>query len=452
MQAAARPTGLTLRNRLTLVAAGVAVIAIVAFAGYRFGGGGVAAGLPAASPAASSSIDLAAVSDYMQKIAANPKDTTSLQGLADLYYGGGDYTSAAQFLNQILAYDPTNERALLGLGAADFNNGDSTGAETAWKQVVSLNAKSVEAHYDLGFLYLNLNDLAGVQREWQLVIQLDPGSDVAKNVQDHLTRSRPRHRRAPRLTRAAHRQPRRRPPPPRPIRQVRRQPQLRAEAPSHDRPERRGAPDRLRWRRHLVRLAVLPADDPGLRELHGRDERRGPLRRSTRSPARPHPRAVVRPRVLPRLRRLLGLDRRGRVRPGRQRQDPAADRRRPPDLRRPPDRGRDQRSAPLERHAGAAGHDRHQRRRGPPRPASVLRPFGRLRGAVRRRLEPLHRADPRRDHRPRLGQRERRRGHGPARRLRRRPRRPVHGRRARGRRGRPAARLGRPPQPRRVHS
>lgn len=178
--------GLTLRNRITLVAAGVAVIAIVAFAGYRFGGGGVVAGLPAASPAASTGVDLAAVNGFMQKIAANPKDTASLQGLADLYYAAGDYASAAEFLNRILAYDATNVRALLGLGAAAFNNGDSTGAETAWKKVVAIDAKSVEAHYDLGFLYLNLNDTAGVQREWNLVIQLDPGSDVAKNVKDHL--------------------------------------------------------------------------------------------------------------------------------------------------------------------------------------------------------------------------------------------------------------------------
>ena len=183
------PTGarrITPRSRLTLVAGGIALIAIVAFAGYRFGGGGLAASLPAASPAASASIDLAAVSAYMQRISANPKDTEALQGLADLYYGAADYASATDFLNRILADDPQNIRALLGLGAAAFNGGDSTAAETAWKKVVAIDPKSVEAHYDLGFLYLNLNDLVSVRREWELVVQLDPGSDVAKNVQDHL--------------------------------------------------------------------------------------------------------------------------------------------------------------------------------------------------------------------------------------------------------------------------
>jgi cytochrome c-type biogenesis protein CcmH/NrfG len=175
-----------LRRRLILAAGGVALVALVAFAGYRFGGGGGTASLPATNPAASPAIDLAAVNAYMARIASNPKDVDALQGLADLYYGAADYPSATDFLDRILAIDPSNVRALLGLGAASFNSGDPTSAETAWKKVVSIDPKSVEAHYDLGFLYLNVNDLAAVKREWQLVVQLDPGSDVAKNVQAHL--------------------------------------------------------------------------------------------------------------------------------------------------------------------------------------------------------------------------------------------------------------------------
>jgi cytochrome c-type biogenesis protein CcmH/NrfG len=175
-----------LRRRLMLAAGGVALVALVAFAGYRFGGGGGTASLPATSPSASPTIDLAAVNAYMGRIASNPKDVEALQGLADLYYGAGDYASATDFLDRILAVDPSNVRALLGLGAAAFNSGDQASAETAWKKVVSIDPKSVEAHYDLGFLYLNVNDLAAVKREWQLVVQLDPGSDVARNVRAHL--------------------------------------------------------------------------------------------------------------------------------------------------------------------------------------------------------------------------------------------------------------------------
>lgn len=174
------------RRRLMLAAGGIALVALVAFAGYRFGGGGLTASLPTASPSASPTIDLAAVNAYMQRIASNPKDVEALQGLSDLYYEAADYTSATDFLDRVLAIDPSNVRALLGLGAAAFNSGDSASAETAWKKVVSIDPKSVEAHYDLGFLYLNLNDLAAVKREWQLVVELDPGSEVAKNVQSHL--------------------------------------------------------------------------------------------------------------------------------------------------------------------------------------------------------------------------------------------------------------------------
>ncbi|HYM84155.1 MAG TPA: hypothetical protein VEY67_08395, partial [Candidatus Dormibacteraeota bacterium] len=44
-------------------------------------------------------------------------------------------------------------------------------------------------HYDLGFLYFakQPQDKAGAIREWQTVIQLDPKSDLATQLQAHLT-------------------------------------------------------------------------------------------------------------------------------------------------------------------------------------------------------------------------------------------------------------------------
>ena len=45
---------------------------------------------PAPEAAASPAVDTARVGELMQKIQANPKDVTSLQSLADIYYGAGD--------------------------------------------------------------------------------------------------------------------------------------------------------------------------------------------------------------------------------------------------------------------------------------------------------------------------------------------------------------------------
>ena len=90
-------------------------------------------------------------------------------------------------------------------------------------------------------------------------------------------------------------------------------------------------------------------------------------------------------------------------------------------------------AAPPARPGAAARHSR-------------LRALGPARRRLRGRLDALHRPDPRRDHRPRLGQRERRPGRRPAARLRARPRHPLRPRRGRRHRGQRAARLAAPAQ------
>jgi tetratricopeptide (TPR) repeat protein len=171
-----------------VVAVGVVAIAI---AGFNLNGGtGVPAinGTPAPEAAASPGVDAAQVAALMTKISADPKDTTSLQSLADIYYGAGDYESAGGFLEKIVAVDPKNVTARIALGAALFNLGKADGAEEQWRAVLVAEPNNLEAHYDLGFMYLSLTppDLANVRAEWGKVMTIAPDSDVAKTVATHL--------------------------------------------------------------------------------------------------------------------------------------------------------------------------------------------------------------------------------------------------------------------------
>jgi cytochrome c-type biogenesis protein CcmH/NrfG len=179
-------------RRLAIVGVAVVAVAVVAIVGYDFGGsasGSTGTPSPSAAAAASPTLDQAAVAALMQKLQADPNDTTTLQSLADQYYAVGDYATAGDFLDKLLAVDPTNINGLLAHGAVAFNQGDYGNAKTDWLKVVSIDDKNVEAHYDLGFLYLNQQpaDMAGVQAEWGKVVTLAPDSDVAKTVQAHLT-------------------------------------------------------------------------------------------------------------------------------------------------------------------------------------------------------------------------------------------------------------------------
>jgi Tfp pilus assembly protein PilF len=174
----------------TIGAVGVAMalVAAIVLGVYGFGTGGVPGinGTPA--PAASGGLDMAQVSDLMQKITANPKDTVSLMSLATLYYGVGDYTTAQTWLQKLLDVDPKNVTALLALGAAHFNTGDDSAAEITWRQVLAIDPKNVEAHYDLGFMYFSQNppNVDKVREEWGQVVALAPDSDIAQTIKTHL--------------------------------------------------------------------------------------------------------------------------------------------------------------------------------------------------------------------------------------------------------------------------
>ncbi len=189
-----RPAGIGrngLVKRLAIGAALVVGAVAIGFVGFNMNGGtGVPSfnGLAGDAEASTAGVDQAQLSALMQKIAADPKDTASLQSIGDLYYQVGDYATAGTWFDKILAIDPKNTDARLALGAAMYNQDKAADAEKQWRQVIAVDPKSIEAYYDLGFLYLSQNppDITKVKTEWNKVIEIDPTSDLAKRVITHL--------------------------------------------------------------------------------------------------------------------------------------------------------------------------------------------------------------------------------------------------------------------------
>ena len=69
----------------------------------------------------------------MQKIQADPKDVTSLQALADIYFLANEFETAGGFLEKILTVDAQDLTARLALGAVLFNIGQPDDAEDQWR-------------------------------------------------------------------------------------------------------------------------------------------------------------------------------------------------------------------------------------------------------------------------------------------------------------------------------
>jgi tetratricopeptide (TPR) repeat protein len=178
---------------LKLAMGGAMVVVLVAVGYFVWQMGNPAAAVtasptPGTATATQPVLDEAKVAALMEKYQANPKDKDTLLALGDAFFAAQEYSSAADWLEKLIALDPQNVQGLLALGAARFNDGDSDAAKVHWLAVLAIDAKNVEAHYDLGFLYFNSDpqDVDGVRREWGEVVKLSPDSDVARVVQAHL--------------------------------------------------------------------------------------------------------------------------------------------------------------------------------------------------------------------------------------------------------------------------
>lgn len=184
-----QPAGGDPWKKVALGGMGLALVIGVAFAGFALGGGGTPAASQAPQAVATPpAIDQSKVTALMEQLQANPDDPATLLSLADEFYAGGQYPTAATWLDKLLAVDPENIKGLLARGAVYFNLNEVEPAEAAWRKVLELDPKNQEAYYDLGFMYFyQANpDYVAVQREWAKAIELDPTTPLAKNAQAHL--------------------------------------------------------------------------------------------------------------------------------------------------------------------------------------------------------------------------------------------------------------------------
>ncbi len=180
-----RPTGL-------YVVLGVVAAVIIAFVAYAMGQGSTtpAAGDGAAASAAPSAtpVDPAQIAALMEKVAANPKDTDSLQTLGNMYYDANDFASALTFYEKIAAITPKDDGSWIAVAAAAFQSGAEARAVEAWNTALDINPDNIEAHYGLGFYYLDSTppDEAKARAEWAKVVAIAPESELAKQVQTEL--------------------------------------------------------------------------------------------------------------------------------------------------------------------------------------------------------------------------------------------------------------------------
>lgn len=191
LQAMARPVVAPARASLPkplLVLLGLVLLAGIIVGVYWLGRptSNVPSMTSAETPAATPTVDAAALADLMKKVEANPKDVASLTSIAALYFNAADFKNSATFQQKILDIEPTNEQALIGAGACAFYQSDMTNAEKYWAAGVAAHPNNPELRYDLGFIYMTTGRSAQMKEQWDKVVELAPNSTLAKTVQQQV--------------------------------------------------------------------------------------------------------------------------------------------------------------------------------------------------------------------------------------------------------------------------
>jgi len=117
---------------------------------------------------------------FRRSIEADPEYVEAKYQFARYYENNGDYRSARNLLQQVLAKDPLNVRAHARLGMAHFYERNAEAALRSYQTALALNPFDYNTRYNLGELYRTLlNDNENALREFVAAIGLNPSHSEA---------------------------------------------------------------------------------------------------------------------------------------------------------------------------------------------------------------------------------------------------------------------------------
>ena len=94
----------------------------------------------------------AAIKQYSQIIAKDPKNVTAYGGLGNCYYSKNDIPKAMEYFNKVITIDPKNAPALAGLGNCYLQT-DPKKSKDYFQKSIAANPQNPWAYFNLGMLY-----------------------------------------------------------------------------------------------------------------------------------------------------------------------------------------------------------------------------------------------------------------------------------------------------------
>jgi tetratricopeptide (TPR) repeat protein len=122
-------------------------------------------------------LDQARVDQLTNALKSNPKDTTALVQLANVYFDAERFPDAISWYEKALALDPRNADVSTDLGVSYYYTNRTDEALERFEASLKINPNHTKTLLNKGIvLAFGKEDLKGAAVQWQKVVDLAPGT------------------------------------------------------------------------------------------------------------------------------------------------------------------------------------------------------------------------------------------------------------------------------------
>jgi tetratricopeptide (TPR) repeat protein len=135
------------------------------------------AGQPAAGGRAAPTLDQVRVDQLTSAINTDPKNTTAIVQLANVYFDAERFTDAISWYEKAVALDPKDADVSTDLGVSYYYTNRTDEALKRFEESLKINPNHTKTLLNKGIvLAFGKEDLKGAAAQWQKVVELAPGT------------------------------------------------------------------------------------------------------------------------------------------------------------------------------------------------------------------------------------------------------------------------------------
>ena len=135
------------------------------------------AGQPPAGGRAAPTLDQARVDQLTSTINTDPKNTTAIVQLANVYFDAERFTDAISWYEKAVALDPKDADVSTDLGVSYYYTNRTDEALKRFEESLKINPNHTKTLLNKGIvLAFGKEDLKGAAAQWQKVVELAPGT------------------------------------------------------------------------------------------------------------------------------------------------------------------------------------------------------------------------------------------------------------------------------------